>query len=274
MDWSLALLSQGIDSTILHDPSLGWYLTVHPLNSSKAELVILTYRHENQPWIWRHPWHSSTLLFHWGAAGWCLILAFLNAWSHTGGPALRQLGIMNNDAVLSGEWWRLFTATTLHANLAHLATNLCFGFVLLGLAMARWGAGPALLASWSAGAVGNLAALSLYPPDHQGLGASGIVMGALGLLAIAPWHHHHPAPLNLTNVTRGIAAGILLFVLLGLNPASDTIAHLGGFIGGLLFGFILAQLPNHLHHHPRFSLLCAITAALSLISSWTFALHN
>src|SRR6185295_492432 len=81
------------------------------------------------------------------------------------------------------DWWRLFTAQLLHADLLHFATNAVFGFLLLGLAMGRYGNGVALLATFLAGAGGNIVSWLVYGASFRGLGASGMVMGALGLLA-------------------------------------------------------------------------------------------
>ncbi len=107
---------------------------------------------------------------------------------------------MDGAAVAHGQWWRLFTAIWLHADLAHLATNATIGLLLLGLAMGRYGTGAGLLAAYLAGAGGNLVAglISLQP--HRSLGASGMVIGCLGsasgaivftLAANAPCHEIH-----------------------------------------------------------------------------------
>jgi membrane associated rhomboid family serine protease len=39
---------------------------------------------------------------------------------------------------------------------------------------------------------------------------------------------------------------MLMFVLFGVDPNSDILAHFGGFIGGLIFGAILALAPTKL----------------------------
>ena len=49
-------------------------------------------------------------------------------------------GLMDSAAVSKGAWWRLFTAILLHNDLGHLMANMTIGFVVLGLAMARYGA--------------------------------------------------------------------------------------------------------------------------------------
>ena len=90
---------------------------------------------------------------------------------------------MNSEAVSAGEWWRIFTAITLHSDASHLAANVSTGFLLLGLAMANYGPGIGLAAAYLAGAGGNFSGFFVYGKMHRSLGASGMVMGALGLLA-------------------------------------------------------------------------------------------
>lgn len=271
-EWSLALLSQGIESTLVQDPERGWLLLVPAARGAEARKTLVLYQKENRRWVWRGPIRSTTVLYHWGALGWCFLVAFIEAWSRVGGDVVREAGIMQNAAVLAGEWWRLFTATTLHADLGHLMGNLAFGGILLGLAMARWGAGAALLATWCAGGLGNVAALWVYGMDHRGLGASGMVMGALGLLAAAPWQRQVGDPIPWRDILRGVVGGLMLFVLLGLNPASDTVAHLGGFVAGLILGLVLAQAPQRVLLQGRMTFLCGGVVAIWLVWVWALAL--
>src|SRR5207249_12298676 len=151
-------------------------------------------------------------------------------------------GMMDNAAVGAGEWWRPFTATLLHADIAHLAANATTGILILGLAMGFYGAEVCLLATYLAGVAGNLAGFMIYGGLHRGLGASGMVMGALGLLAVQSLFLWRESRSTAEFIKRGVLAGVLLLVLLGLNPASDVIAHLGGFVTGCLFGVVLAFL--------------------------------
>ena len=59
--------------------------------------------------------------------------------------------------------------------------NAVFGFLFLGLVMARYGPGVGLLAASLAGAGGNIAAGWVHEATARGLGASGVVNPALGL---------------------------------------------------------------------------------------------
>jgi len=171
-----------------------------------------------------------------------LVVAFY-VFSHQVHPDFQIAARMDSDAVRSGEWWRIFTAMLLHGDIAHLASNVTLGVVLLGLTMGRFGSGLGLLVTYLAGAVGNLAGLMAYSNHHLGVGASGMVMAALGMLAaqsVALLRRH---PISWKYVIRAVAAGIMLFVLFGLNPETDVVAHFGGFLSGLVLGAILISLP-------------------------------
>jgi membrane associated rhomboid family serine protease len=271
MDWSVALLSQGIESVPVHEPD-GWHLLVAQQSHSRALAVLDLYRRENRRWLWRPSPLSSTLLFHGGALVWGGLILFIDVWSRAAGPAIRDAGLMNSQAVQHGQWWRLFTATTLHADLAHLAGNLVSGTLLLGFAMARWNAGTVLLAVWFAGALGNLASLAFHSDPYLGLGASGMVMGALGLLATASWQDRTESYYPRRLLTRGLFAAALLFILLGVNPGSDVVAHLGGFVAGSLLGLGFASLPQRPLQHATTSLIAGVLTASCLIWTWSLAL--
>ncbi len=236
MDWGLVLASQGIEAIINHSDT-GWELIVDGRDFDRARAVILQYQIENRGWRCKQPLAGSELVFHWGSLGWLAAFAVVYYWTTVVWPGARSAGILDSRRAASGEWWRLFTAVSLHENLPHLMSNATTGFVLLGLAMARYGAGVALLAAFVAGAAGNAADLLLYSEPHQSLGASGMVTGALGLItsqSFAFWRKYRSGPRFLAQAAAG---GVLILVLIGFDPDADIVAHVGGFIAGALFGF-------------------------------------
>jgi membrane associated rhomboid family serine protease len=107
---------------------------------------------------------------------------------------------------------------------------------------------------------------------HQGLGASGVVMGALGLLATQTRGLMGPAASRGRVMLTTLAAAVLLFVLLGLSPESDVAAHVGGFIAGLLFGWLLARVPDLATNIPL-NLAAGLGFALLVILTWTRAIY-
>lgn len=269
MDWSLALVSQGIESVIHHDEAGGWELLVAAANAGPARATIEQFRRENLRWPWRREVWQGRALFDWSALLWVLITAFFFA----GGDGLRAAGIMDATKFAGGEWFRLFTAEVLHADLMHFATNAVFGLLLLGLALGRFGSGVGLLATFLAGATGNLLSLLVHGPTLRSLGASGVVMGALGLLAAQSWPQLRSHPRAFRLALAGVAGGLMLFLILGTSPGSDVAAHLGGFGTGIIFGSALSFAPR-LHERPGLNLLAALTFGLLILGPWWLALRT
>jgi rhomboid protease GluP len=270
MDWSLVLASQGIEPVIERLDDGGWALIVPRAQRPAAVEAIRRYQLENRHWPWQQPLPKSRAVFDWGGAAWVVLTMVFYWLSET--TELRGPGSMSGAALSQGEWWRLFTATLLHGDLAHLTTNAVFGFLMLGLALGRYGTGVGLLAALLAGAGGNLAAWWVHGEMHRSLGASGVVMGALGLVAaqsvplLRP--HRHAVRLAL----GGLAAGVMLFVFLGLNPRTDVMAHFGGFASGLMLGALLSFWPN-LARVTVPNLLAGLIFTTLVIYTWALALQ-
>jgi membrane associated rhomboid family serine protease len=220
-----------------------WCLRVEPASIERARAVIDEYRRENPRFDWQRSAATSaasdrSLSWAPGVVAWALVLCLLHGLLPT---VLRSAGWVEVAAVRQyGQWWRLFTATWLHADVAHLASNVGTGALTLGLAMGRYGPGTALSLSLLAGTAANIPGVLLREPTARALGASGVVMAALGLLAghaVVWWRisRHASRP-----VWISLGAGGFLFLSLGVNPASDVLAHAGGFFGGILLGALAA----------------------------------
>lgn len=273
MDWSLVLASQGIEHIIEQTEESGWALTVAEQDHEAALTAIRQYRLENLHWRWRRPIFQPGLFFDWSSTAWVLLTVIFYWWSETR-TDLRSLGEMNGVTLMHGEWWRLFTATWLHADLGHLAMNAVFGFLFLGLTMGRYGPGTGLLAAYLGGAGGNVAAWLVYGQTHRGLGASGVVMGALGLLTIQTFALlKRRNPITTRLVASAILGGMLSFVLLGLSPGTDVVAHLGGFVTGLLLGSLLSLTPR-LSQRPWVNFTTGFLFAALVILPWLWALKR
>ncbi len=270
MDWSLVLASQGIGHRIDHDDANGWTLMVSTDDHASALSQIHHYQLENRHWRWRRPIFQPGLFFDWSSAAWVGLNICFYGWSQF--RDLQSPGLMTHAVLAQGEWWRLFTATWLHADPAHLAMNAVFGFLFLGLVMGRYGPGVGLLAAYLAGVGGNLAGGWVHGPNLHGLGASGVVMGALGLLAFPSLIL--PKQRNLFAfklIAAGLLAGVLIFMLVGADPEADVVAHLGGFVTGWIFGFGLTRVAG-LTRKASVNLGAGILYGLLVILPWWLAL--
>jgi rhomboid protease GluP len=272
MEWGLVLASQGVEATVDKSEE-GWSLLVEPRDYERALANLRQYQLENKGWRWKQPLPETGVLFHWGALGWAAAIMAFYYWSVVRFPGIRGAGIVDSEKVRQGQWWRLWTAITLHENVPHLMDNATTGLILMGLAMARYGAGVALLAAFVAGAVGNVASLLAYSQPHQSLGASGMVMGALGLVTVQSFSFWRRYPFGKRLFFRALAAGALILALIGFSPESDIVAHVGGFMAGTIFGCALGCAPPaRLQNGPANAGTLLALAAL-LLAAWRLALH-
>jgi membrane associated rhomboid family serine protease len=277
MEWSLVLASQGMEPVISHDPaSAAWGLAIESDDRDRATRAIEQYTAENRRTPWQQPLPWTGMVLDYRCVLWVLFLVFVFGLEFTNRLNLVAPGWMTNPEVRGGEWWRVFTAVTLHADPAHLALNAVFGFLLIGLTMGAIGPGFGLLLSYLAGATGNLAGLLLHDPGHRGLGASGMVLGALGVLA-AQWPGLMKQGVTAGDVAlRGAAAGCLLFMLLGFNPAPrvDYLAHVGGFVAGFVLGLAHALGPPALRRNARADAIALVLFVTLVLLPWWLALRK
>lgn len=273
MDWSLVLASQGMEAVIARTDQ-GWGLIVAEGDYERAQAVLRQYRLENRGWRWKQQLPGSGLVFHWGALVWVAAMSAFYYWTMVAFPQLQSAGMMESGKVAEGQWWRLFTAITLHENLEHLGANLVTGGLLMGLAMARYGPGVAMLAAFLAGAAGNCADLLVYSGGSQSLGASGMVTGALGLLSVHSFSLWRKYPAARVLVRRGAAGGFLILVLLGFAPGTDMAAHVGGFLAGAVFGVALNAVRPAVLQRGAANVASSLALAALVITAWHQALRS
>jgi rhomboid protease GluP len=268
MEWSLVLASQDIEHAI-EEGNGTFALVLGTEDEATAAAAIRAYEQENTT-VWRREVKWTGLLFDSRSAMWWVAVAlwFLVAEER---PALKQAGTFASEQFKAGEWWRAFTAVTLHADLPHLALNCVTGFVLLGLAMGFYGAGRALLAAFVAGAAANATELFLRGEAFRSLGASGMVFGALGLLAAQSLVERHTSAREW--IGRGVLAASLLLVLLGLDVRSDILAHVLGFGFGLVIGLPLCWTTGALRSRRWIDRCCVLGTVALVVLAWTLALR-
>lgn len=274
-EWSLVLISQGIESALEQDSESGnWFLALDPAHFSKACQILRLYLIENRNRRWQSPVAWAGEVFDWRVWFWALLMGVMFWLDRVLPVDLSNAGRVDGAAVAGGQVWRLFTATTLHGDEGHLLMNLASGVLLLGLAMGAFGPGAALLGSLLAGVLGNLITLAVHGKAHLSLGASGVVMGALGLLA-AQSLMASVAGLGRQRWTRSLGGALLLTVLIGLNPASDVAAHLGGLVGGLFWGLVLSVWQRRSPASPaRWDPWLAYLCGALLALAWALALFK
>ncbi|KAH0658399.1 hypothetical protein KY289_027147 [Solanum tuberosum] len=153
---------------------------------------------------------------------------------------LERLGALDwNKVVYHHQGWRLITRIWLHASLIHLLASTMgfmvvakhleqqYGFVRIGIIYLFSGIGGSILTS-------------LFIQRSVSVGASGALFGLIGAKfseIIANW-----------SVSVGALFTLLLIVVInlaaGMLPHVGNFAHIGGFMTGLLLGFVLLVPPH------------------------------
>jgi rhomboid protease GluP len=184
-----------------------------------------------------------------------------------------ELGAIDGAIPSSHEWWRVFTALTLHTDVAHLIGNLVFGVVLGYFAALAMGGGIAWAAIVLGAALGNtLDALSM-PQSHSSIGASTAVFAALGLLSAHSWRRETATGLRRVKQWAPLVAGIMLLGLTGMGGENtDIVAHVTGFICGAIFGAVLGRLNQERFKQRGVQLAAAVIAIAAVAFAWGWAL--
>lgn len=270
-DWTLVLLSQGIEPTLIRDRRTSLYgLVLSPSDWEPALKLLHQYELENQQ-CKQLPQIGEQISIHWAVIPWMLFICILWWLQDRSGLPLDRIGAVEPEAIARGEVWRFLTATMIHADVGHLASNLTAGLLLIGLAMNRYGAGLAYAVANMGGIFGNVVAWLVRQHPYIGLGASGVVMAALGLLAAWAIIFHRVRRARIRQIWAALFAGLFLFLFFGIGPRSDIVAHVAGFACGLtcgiLFGLIRPQALLHPTDHP----VLFFANWLLMMGSWTAA---
>ena len=138
---------------------------------------------------------------------------------------------------LHGEWWRLWTATYLHAGFMHLVGNMLLLAMAGGVVQARIGQFPLLVAYTLCGLAGGLFS-AFGSPQVVSVGASGAIAGIVGILVVLQASGRAPEVSG-----AWVAQIVVINGLYSFAPNVDWLAHLGGFLAGLLAGGVLAAMP-------------------------------
>jgi membrane associated rhomboid family serine protease len=186
-----------------------------------------------------------------------------------------DLGELDAARVQAGQWWRAWTALTLHLDGPHLAANLAAGVWFGYLAARQMGSGTAWLLTVTGAAAANLLEGLLGPPDHRAVGASTAVFSALGAMSAYSWRERFGLPQRWARRWGPLVAGVILLGWTGsAGEGTDLVAHLGGFAMGALLG-ATAALPRTrqwLDGVPQW--LSGAAALASVVVAWWCALRS
>ncbi len=151
---------------------------------------------------------------------------------------LLTLGAQSREAVFArGEYYRIWTAMFIHANLSHLLSN-CLALYIFGTRCeVFFGRTKFLLLYFGAGLFSSICSLVLSP--SLSVGASGAIFGLVGGLTF------------LTKASNRSILGVSFYLMLlyisiniafgFMNERIDNISHIGGLIFGVIYGLLFIR---------------------------------
>lgn len=190
------------------------------------------------------------------------------------------------------EWWRSVTALTMHADAAHLMSNVFLGIVFGVFLCGHAGLGLGTLLVLLGGALGNIATAYLKSASSLSIGFSTAVFATIGLLAgitaaktVRHVLRHKEKNKRQAALKSGIfksvpplAAALGLLAMFGGSdaPNVDYLAHVMGLFTGTALGLSVGLLaPRLLELEGRKNLALqwgSFAASMALlVASWVFA---
>jgi rhomboid protease GluP len=150
-------------------------------------------------------------------------------------------GANNGAATTDGEWWRLLTSMFMHYGILHLLFNMWALFQaghFLEKLLGRWLYALTYLGS---GLAGGFTSIAWHGDKVWSAGASGAVFGVYGAILGYMLREKQSLP---SGIYKPMMKSTLIFagynIIYGLRAGVDNSAHVGGMLGGLVLGWLLA----------------------------------
>jgi len=247
--WALVLKAVNIPSAIEFEKQ-SWVIKVSPLHEHRALREIGAFMEENSDWPPSRTekklpppvltkYQPPTILMM-GA----LVVFYVITGPWSGDSAWFSRGAISGRQILEhGQWYRLVTALTLHADVVHLVGNIIIGGVLVHFLCRLFGNGLGWFLILASGTLGNLINILLHGNSHNSVGFSTAVFGSIGILSGYQAASKRTAALK--EILLPLAAGAGLLAFLGASgPRTDLGAHFFGLLAGAILGLLLVFLPS------------------------------
>ncbi len=154
---------------------------------------------------------------------------------------LVRLGAKYGPLIAAGAWWRFLTPIFLHGSLLHLAFNSIVLFDLGPAVEQLYGSHKFIVLYIVTGVAGFVVSF-IWHPIAVSIGASGAVFGLIG--AMIAYGQRHRSSLGDSVKSMYVRWAIYGLIYGFIVPGVDNSAHLGGLGAGLLFGFLVSDMPS------------------------------
>ena len=159
----------------------------------------------------------------------------------TNHETLVRLGAKVNALIVMGQYWRLITPMFLHIGLGHIVVNSYALFVIGPEVESLYGYGRFLVMYVLAGIAGNVMSYAFTP--GLSAGASTALFGLIGAQLVFYYRQRDKLGAFGQQRMMNLIGIIAINVMLGFSIGGvDNFGHLGGFIGGVVLGWLLCPM--------------------------------
>ncbi len=174
-------------------------------------------------------------------------------------------GVGEAAGVAGGGYWRLITAAFLHTAFWHIAVNMISLWVLGPMLENLLGrlrfAGLYLVSALAGSAV----AYAFTPPNVAVVGASGAIFGLFGATIVMARRMQADMRMFIPVIVINIVLNVVF------SSALSWQGHLGGFVGGLALGAVLAYAPRERRDMFQIVGFAVVTVACIVLIAWRTA---
>lgn len=256
----------------------GWFLVVADADAADAFAELAAYKAENEQ---RSAAPAGKTQLYGGAivgvvAYSLTIIAFhLFSGALAYGVDWLSVGRVHAGDVTGGQFWRVVTALTLHADVEHLGGNLVFGAVFGFMAGRTFGGGIAWLTIVVAGSFGNLLNAYAREANHSSIGASTAVFAALGLMVANALRPRLGTNESLLRRWSPLIGGIVLLGFIGVGgERTDVLAHVTGFFAGLIVGWLCSYAPHRFLDNATVQTIASIAGVVIVAAAWAIGISS
>ena len=160
---------------------------------------------------------------------------------------------VNAEVFQHGQWWRIFTAIFVHADLEHLLSNMLMLWIFIFFVYGYFGARIFYFAFFLAG-LANAFAIATYKPDVELIGASGLVylLGGLWLVLYFFIQRQYSV---LHRFLRVFGIALVLFSPSSFIPSTSYRTHAIGFFMGIVLGvFYFYKNKEKIRSHEKYKI--------------------
>lgn len=242
---SLVLSASGISHRIqiTSQQHFEIYVAISELQEARDELN--RYHEENRHWPLRpkadHFSPAFKAMVPIVIAGLMYIYGLSGEWSSK--SPMFALGAGDSEKILqAGQYYRLVTALTMHADTVHLLSNCVLGGFLLHFLLLITGNGIGLFTVLASSTLANYINVILHGPGHRFVGFSTAVFVVIGMLCTI--NFARKSEHSYYRIGMSIMAGLALLAFLGSSgERTDLGGHLFGLVCGLCAGNIVLLRP-------------------------------